>query len=142
MTLTPRDLALASIAAPEPESRFTSSSTFAPFVIICSVCCCWFDLSPWAFSMVAGTPAFLNASCSSGRSKDSQRTDDWVSGSSTPTFWALAPLDELDELHDELLLLSLLEPHAATPNESAHSAVATATTRRDFGERFTVLLLL
>src|SRR6476620_4930514 len=142
MTLTPRDLALASMAAPEPESRFTSSRVFAPFVIICSACCCWVDLSPWAFSLVTGPPAILNASCSSGRSKESQRTDDWVSGSSTPTLSSLALLDELVELLDELLLLSLLEPHAATPNESAHSAVATATTRRDFGERFTVLLLL
>ena len=52
MTLTPWDLALASIAAPEPESRLTSSSTFAPFVIACSACCCWVDLSPWAFSIV------------------------------------------------------------------------------------------
>ena len=33
MTFTPWDLALASMAAPEPESRFTSRSTFAPFVI-------------------------------------------------------------------------------------------------------------
>ena len=49
MTLTPCDLALASIAAPEPESRLTSSSTFAPFVIACSACCCCVDLSPSAF---------------------------------------------------------------------------------------------
>src|SRR6476619_5979260 len=141
MTFTPRDLALASMAAPEPESRFTSSSTFAPFVISCSACCCWVDLSPWAFSIVTGTPAALNADCSSGRSKDSQRTEDFVSGSRTPTLSAFALLDAvLDD--EELLLLSSLEPHAATPNDIAHSAVATATTRRDFGERFTVLLLL
>ena len=86
MTFTPRDFALAWIAAPEPESRFTSRSTLAPFVISCSACCCWVDLSPWALSMVTGTPAALNACCSSGRSNDSQRTDDFVSGSSTPTF--------------------------------------------------------
>jgi hypothetical protein len=40
MTFTPCDFAFAAIAAPEPESRFTSSSTFAPFVIACSACCC------------------------------------------------------------------------------------------------------
>src|SRR3954447_15771952 len=110
MTFTPRDAALASMAAPEPESRFTSRSTFAPFVISCSACCCWVDLSPWAFSIVTGTPAALKAASSSGRSKDSQRIDDFVSGSSTPTFWALLlvvllppPPDVVDDL--------LLEPH-------------------------------
>src|SRR5919201_6392876 len=92
ITFTPRDFALASIAAPEPESRFTSRSTLAPFVICCSACCCWVDLSPWALSIVTGTPADLNACSSSGRSNDSQRTDDCVSGSRTPTFWALLPL--------------------------------------------------
>jgi hypothetical protein len=64
-----------------------------------------------------------------------------VSGSRTPTLSAFALLDELVDFV-ELLLLSLLEPQAATPNDSAHSEVATATTRREFGERFTVLLLL
>src|SRR3954449_2992002 len=109
MTLTPRDLAFASMAAPEPESRFTSSRTFAPLVINCSACCCWVDLSPCAFWISTGTPAFLNACWSSGRSNDSQRTDDLVSGSRTPTFCALPPLLLL------LLLLLSLEPHAATP---------------------------
>ena len=52
MTLTPCDLALAAIAAPEPESRFTSSSTFAPLVIACSACCCCVDLSPSALVIV------------------------------------------------------------------------------------------
>src|SRR6266516_2232518 len=114
MTFTPRDWALASMAAPEPESRFTSRSTFAPFVISCSACCCWVDLSPWALSIVTGTPAFLNAACSSGRSNDSQRTDDWVSGSSTPTFWALLLVLAPPLVDDDELLLS--EPHAAAPN--------------------------
>src|SRR5919206_5288638 len=102
MTLTPRDLALASIAAPEPESRFTSRITFAPFVMACSACCCWVDLSPWAFWIVAGTPADLNAAASSGRSAVSQRTDDFVSGSSTATLSA--------ELLPPLLLLLLPPP--------------------------------
>jgi hypothetical protein len=40
MTFTPWDAAFASIAAPEPESRFVSNRTFAPLVIACSACCC------------------------------------------------------------------------------------------------------
>src|SRR3954465_5520730 len=135
MTLTPWDFALASIAAPEPESRFTSRITFAPLVIACSACCCWVDLSPWAFWMVAGTPAALNAAVRSGRSAVSQRTEDFVSGSSTATLSAelLLPL---------LLLLPpppplSLPPQAATPNERAHSALAMASKRREIGERIT-----
>src|SRR3954469_13900008 len=118
MTLTLCEAALASIAAPEPESRFTSSSTFAPLVIACSACCCCVDLSPCAFWIWAGTPACWNAFCSSGRSTWSQRTDDCVSGSRTATFPALEPPDELP-----LELLSLFElPQPATmtaaPTES------------------------
>src|SRR5215208_4294652 len=86
--------------------------------------------------MVAGTPAALNACWSSGRSAVSQRTDDFVSGSSTATLSA------------ELLLLPLLlpppppppsssPPQAATPNERAHSALAMARTRGEIGERIT-----
>src|SRR4051794_24719028 len=136
MTFTPCDFALASIAAPEPESRLTSRITFAPLVIACSACCCWVDLSPWAFWMVAGTPADLNAAVRSGRSAVSQRTDDFVSGSSTATLSA--------ELLPLLLLLLLppppplsSPPQAATPNERAHSALAMARTRREIGERIT-----
>src|SRR3954468_1509095 len=136
MTFTPCDFALASIAAPEPESRLTSRITFAPLVIACSACCCWVDLSPWAFWMVAGTPAALNACWSSGRSAVSQRTDDFVSGSSTATLSA--------ELLPLLLLLLpppppplSLPPQAATPNERAHSALAMARKRREIGERIT-----
>src|SRR5512133_848767 len=141
MTFTPRDAALASMAAPEPESRFTSRSTFAPFVISCSACCCWVDLSPWALSIVTGTPADLNAACSSGRSNDSQRTDDLVSGSRTPTFWALLPPVVLAPPLDDVLLLSS-EPHAATANVKAQSAPPTASARREIGECITVFLLL
>src|SRR3954447_24628983 len=121
MTLTPWDFALASIAAPEPESRLTSRITFAPLVIACSACCCWVDLSPCAFWIVTGTPADLNAAWSNGLSAVSQRTDDFVSGNSTATWWAelLLPL---------LLLLELapppplsLPPHAAMTNERAHT---------------------
>ena len=77
------------MAAPEPESRFTSRSTFAPFVIACSACCCCVDLSPSAFWIVTGTPAALNASLRNGRSTVSQRTDDFESGSRTPTLLGL-----------------------------------------------------
>src|SRR5512132_1507348 len=131
MTFTPRDAALASMAAPEPESRFTSRSTFAPFVISCSACCCWVDLSPWALSIVTGTPAALKACWSSGRSNDSQRTDDFVSGSRTPTFWALvAAVPELPLLVPDDELLSL-EPHAATANAITQSAMPMARDRRE-----------
>src|SRR3954464_14090538 len=102
MTFTPWDFAFASIAAPEPESRLTSSRTFAPFVMACSACCCWGDLSPGAFWMGTGPRAALNACWSNGRSAVSQRTDDFVSGSSTATLSA--------ELLLLLLPLLLLPP--------------------------------
>src|SRR5919106_1943829 len=90
MTLTSCDLALAAIAAPEPESRLTSSSTFAPLVMACSACCCWVALSPSAFWISTSTPAASNACCRNGRSTVSQRTDDLESGSSTATLPASA----------------------------------------------------
>ena len=90
MTLTPCDLAFAAIAAPLPESRLTSSSTFAPFVIACSACCCWADLSPSAFWISDSTPALSKAAFRNGRSSVSQRTDDFESGSSTATLPAFA----------------------------------------------------
>src|SRR3954447_15111158 len=136
MTLTPWDFALASIAAPEPESRLTSRITFAPLVIACSACCCCVDLSPWAFWMVAGTPAALNACWSSGRSAVSQRTDDFVSGSSTATLSAELLLPLLLLLPPPPPPLSS-PPQAATPNERAHSALAMARTRREIDERIT-----
>src|SRR3954470_6397254 len=122
MTLTPWDLALAAMAAPEPESRLTSSSTLAPLVIACSACCCWVDLSPSAFWIVASTPAALNAWPRNGRSTVSQRTDDFESGSSTATLPGfLPPEPELPE--SDLLELSLPQPATA----SAQPAVTVAT---------------
>src|SRR4051795_3929677 len=85
MTLTPWPWALASMAAPEPESRFTRRSTFAPLVIACSACCCCVDLSPSAFSIVTSAPASSKAFLSRGRSYVSQRTDDLESGRRTAT---------------------------------------------------------
>src|SRR4029453_615480 len=143
MTFTPRDWALASMAAPEPESRFTSRSTFAPFVICCSACCCWVDLSPCALSIVTGTPAALKAASSSGRSNDSQRTEDFVSGSRTPTFWALPPLLLVEAPPPDVdALSSSSEPHAEIPNDRAQRAPPMASILREIGECITVLLLL
>src|SRR3712207_8606780 len=103
MTLTPCDLALAAIAAPDPESRLVSRITFAPLVIACSACCCWVDLSPSAFWISTGTPALSNACLRNGRSTVSQRTDDFESGSSTATLSALPPpLPRSDEHTSEL----------------------------------------
>src|SRR4051812_41015006 len=100
MTLTPWDFALAAIAAPEPESRFTSSSTFAPLVIACSACCCWVDLSPSAFWISFWPPAASRACFGGGGSTVSQRTEDFESGSRRATLPGLAPplLPLLDEL--------------------------------------------
>src|SRR5690242_13325094 len=111
--------------------------TFAPFVMACSACCCWVDLSPWAFWISTGTPAALNACCRSGRSAVSQRTDDFVSGSRTATLSAFALL-----LLEPLLVpppppLLSLPPQAAMANESAHRPAASDSQRREIGERIT-----
>src|SRR3954471_1576695 len=124
MTLTPRDLALAAIAAPEPESRLTSNSTFAPLVIACSACCCWADLSPSALVMVDFTPAASNAFLRKGRSTVSQRTDDLESGSSTATLPEGLLLLLLLLLESPDLLLSL--PHAATVTARAATLAQSA----------------
>src|SRR3954447_8634299 len=125
MTLTPCDLALAAIAAPEPESRLTSSSTLAPLVIACSACCCWADLSPSALVMVDFTPAASNAFFRNGRSTVSQRTDDLESGSSTATLPDGLLLLELLELLELLFLSSL--PHAATVTARAATLAQSAS---------------
>ena len=91
MTFTPRDLALAAIAAPLPLSRLTSTRTFAPLVIACSAWVCCVALSPSAFWISAGTPARSNAALNSGRSMVSQRTEDFESGSRTATLSGSPP---------------------------------------------------
>src|SRR3954451_1879923 len=91
ITLTFWDLAFAAIAAPEPESRFTSRMTFAPLVTACSACCCCVDLSPSALVMVASRPPASSAFWRSGRSTVSHRTDDFESGSRTATLGLLPP---------------------------------------------------
>src|SRR3954462_773679 len=130
MTLTPLAAAWFSIAAPEPESRLVRRMILAPLVMACSACCCWVDLSPWAFWISTGTPADLNACSSSGRSAVSQRTELLVSGSRTATLPTLPLLeaDLVDEVPERLELTSD-EPHAATPNVRALRAAATAATR-------------
>src|SRR3954453_21001675 len=120
MTLTPCDLAFAAIAAPEPESRLTSSSTFAPLVIACSACCCCVALSPSAFSIVASTPAALKASARNGRSTVSQRTDDFESGSRTATLPGLLPPPPLP-------LLELPPESSSPPQPATVSAQPVAT---------------
>src|SRR5215211_2042549 len=123
MTLTPCDFALAAIAAPEPESRFTSSSTLAPFVIACSACCCWADLSPSALVIVDFTPAASNAFFRNGRSTVSQRVDDLESGRSTATL-PLASLLLLPPPPPPSLLSS---PHAATGTARAATPIQSAS---------------
>src|SRR5215210_512778 len=125
MTLTPCDFAFAAIAAPEPESRFTSSSTLAPFVIACSACCCWADLSPSASN------AFLR----NGRSTVSHRVDDLESGSSTATL-PLAFLLLLPPPPPPSLLSS---PHAATGTARAATPTQSASL---FHLNLTVFLLV
>src|SRR3954454_23841135 len=139
MTLTPCFLALAMIAEPEPASRSTSSSTFAPFVIACSAWVRCAAGSPSALTIVASTPAFLNASPRYLRSWVSQRTEDLESGSRTATLPAFALLDEVLELEPLELESLLSSPHAAMPNEA--NAARQATTAHIF-ERLTVCLLL
>src|SRR5829696_1405771 len=119
MTLTSWDFAFAAIAAPEPESRFTSSSTFAPLVIACSACCCCVDLSPSAFWIVASTPAALKASARNGRSTVSQRTDDLESGSSTATLPGSSPPPPPPPPE--------LEPESSSPHPATASAQPAAT---------------
>src|SRR3954470_7285141 len=136
MTLTPWDLALAAMAAPDPESRLTSSSTLAPLVIACSACCCCVDLSPSAFWMVDSTPALSKACLSSGRSSVSQRTDDLESGSRTATLPGLAP-PEPPPPDDPLLLDESSLPHAATASDSPAATVAIS-----HAPLFTELLLM
>src|SRR4051812_22932357 len=129
MTLTPLAAACVSMAAPEPESRLVNRRILAPLVMACSACCCWVDLSPWAFWISTGTPADLNACSSSGRSAVSQRTELLVSGRSTATLPTLALLDAALPVDDPVLLLSSDEPHAAAPNVRALRVAATAATR-------------
>src|SRR4051794_29495805 len=132
MTLAPRDAAFAAMAAPEPESRLTRRSTFAPLVSICSACCCCVDLSPSALSMMALTPAAANAFLSSGRSTVSQRTDDLVSGSRTPT----VPADLLDELElDDELLLDPPEDESLPPQPATTPARARVPTVASVAKR-------
>src|SRR3954447_8928823 len=132
MTLTPCDFAFAAIAAPEPESRFTSRSTFAPFVIACSACCCCVDLSPSAFWIVASTPAALKASARNGRSTVSQRTDDFESGNSTATLPGFFEPLEPELPGSELLELSSPQPATASAQPAATVAANHALLRMGF----------
>ena len=68
MTFAPPVTTALVIDAPEPGSRASSSTTFAPLVMQSSACERIFCGSPWAFTMLAVTPAFLKAAASSGAS--------------------------------------------------------------------------
>src|SRR5215207_3604603 len=120
MTFAPWDLALAAIAAPEPESRLTSRSTLAPLVIACSACCCWVALSPSAFWISDSMPASSNAFFRNGRSTVSQRTDDLESGSRTATLPASPPPPPPPPPLE-------LEPESSSPQPATASAQPAAT---------------
>jgi hypothetical protein len=87
--------------------------------------------------MIASTPAAANAFLSSGRSTVSQRTEDFVSGSRTPTLpLDLLEDDELDELDElELELLELPQP-ATTPASAMVPTVASTASLRGLGTSF------
>src|ERR671910_3074388 len=140
MTFTSWDLALAAIAAPEPESRLTSRMTLARLVIACSACCCWVALSPSAFWIVASTPAFSKASLRNGRSTVSQRTDDLESGSSTATLPGSSPPPPPPPPEPEPESSS---PQPATASAQPAATVATnhAPLRMEFPPHWFCLLL-
>ena len=97
---------------------------------------CIFCASFCAFWMSYWTPASLNAASSWGRSADSHRGEDLVSGRITPTLplaAALLLLPPLALLLPPLAvpLLPLLPPHAATVTRSvAERAVVVRMRRR------------
>src|SRR3954469_20006939 len=116
MTFAPRAWAVLMIAAPEAGSRSARRTTLAPLVSAWSAWLRCVAGSPWALTIVWGTPAALKASSRYRRSWVSQRTEDCLSGRSTAPLPALDPLLLLllPLLVDDLLsLLSL--PQAATP---------------------------
>src|SRR5687767_13039411 len=142
MTLAPCDLAFAAIAAPDPESRFTSSRTFAPLVMACSACCCCVDLSPSAFWISTGTPAASNACLRSGRSTVSQRTEDFESGSSTATLSALPPESPPPESPPPPLSSSSSPQPAAARASAQNAAPIRYSSLRRHGLVWDMLLLL
>src|SRR3954454_17673053 len=115
MTFAPRACAVLMIAAPDPGSRSTSRMTLAPLVSAWSAWLRCVAGSPWALTIVWGTPAALKASSRYRRSWVSERTEDCVSGRSTATLQALDPLLLLPPLLVDDLLSLLSLPQAATP---------------------------
>src|ERR671934_2908665 len=114
------------IDLPVPGSSESSKITLAPFVSACSAWVRCVPGSPWAFVIVCGTPAAVNAWSRYLRSNCSQRTDDCVSGRSTamlPFTFELA-LDVLAPALVEVLLL------LDDPQPAATSATITATAAR------------
>src|SRR5689334_340672 len=75
------------MAAPEPGSSGSTSSTEAPAVMSASACCCIVLVLPWALSILKSlelSPAAWNASFRYGASNSTYRAEDVVSGSRTP----------------------------------------------------------
>ena len=110
------------------------ASTVTPSAIMPSAMVAMLSAEPSAFWIVYGTPAALKASSSAGRSLDSHRTDDLVSGRITPILpfaWS-PPLAALLALPPLLPLLpSLLHPDRANP---APMSTANATDPSRFME--------
>src|SRR5438309_10920282 len=92
--------------------------TVTPLVSICWAMVAIFCASPPAFWMSYWTPAFLKAASSCGRSCDSHRGDETVSGRITPILPEAALLPP-ELLLPEPLLLLLLPPQAATARSTA-----------------------
>src|SRR5919112_2897364 len=129
MVLTPCALALFSMAAPDSESRLTIARTVTPSVSIWSAMVCIRDASPWAFWIVASTPAALKAFSSCGRSALSQRADDLVSGRITPTLPLLAASPPPVAVPPPLLPPVLLSPPQAVSASVMPTTPANATDR-------------
>src|SRR3954452_21690763 len=85
MALPPLLVNSFSIEAAEPLSRAVSMTTFAPAARHAVACAFCFSGSFRALLIDALTPAFANAAFMAGASNCTQRTDDFVSGSSTQT---------------------------------------------------------
>ena len=74
------------MATADGESRFTRARTLAPPVIIWSAIVAILAASPSAFWISQVMPAALQAASINGRSKPSQRSDDFESGRMNPAF--------------------------------------------------------
>ena len=116
MTLTPCDLAFASIAAPEPESRFDEQQDLRAVGdrLLGLLLLRGLVALRRSGSRLARRAAVERLLAAAAGRRVSQRTDDFVSGSSTATFWALPPESVLLVLPPPLDELSSLPQPANT----------------------------